>query len=235
MRPIERADAAQPLSLNGITVQRTHRGGVAVRTLNIEELIIPAGAKIGLAGPSGAGKTTLLDVASGLLAPTSGLVMWGGLRLSELSPAACGRWRHHMVGFVFQDFYLIPELTVLDNILLPVWFGAFRAPTALRQKAENFVDRLRLPNGRRLAGVLSRGEQQRVAIARALMFDAALLIADEPTASLDAATGRAIADLLLCEATQRNATLIVATHDETLLDRLDNVIQMNAGEIRSFV
>ena len=234
MRPIVRVEGAQPLSLSGITVQRRPRGGAAVRTLHIEEMIIPPGAKIGLAGASGAGKTTLLDVASGLLAPTRGLVMWGGLRVSEMSPAACERWRRHMVGFVFQDFHLVPELTVLDNILLPVWFGAFRAPSALRTKAQNLIQRLLLPGPNRVAGVLSRGEQQRVAIARALMFDAPLLIADEPTASLDAVNGAVIADLLICEATQRNATLLVATHDEALLARLDKVVQMNAGEIRSF-
>jgi len=234
MRPIAKPDAgssAQTLSLEHVLVERVDEGGAPLRTLDLEALVIPAGARIGLAGASGAGKTTLLDVASGLLAPTRGTVTWGDLRLSELSRAACDRWRRHTVGFVFQDFHLVPELTVLDNILLPVWFGAFRAPPALRYKAQALIEGLRLPGAHRLAGVLSRGEQQRVAVARALIFDAPLIIADEPTASLDAITGAAIADLLIVEATRRGATLLVATHDGALLARLDDVIRMNAGRM----
>ncbi len=225
--------SAQAMCFTGVTVQRVDHGGRVVRTLDIETLIIPAGAKIGIAGASGAGKTTLLDVASGLLVPTDGRVDWGDLHLSHLSRAACDRWRRETVGFVFQDFHLVPELTVLDNILLPVWFGAFRAPSAIRLKALSFIERLNLPAPRRLAGVLSRGEQQRVAIARALMLDAPLIIADEPTASLDAVNGAEIADLLIAEATHRGATLLVATHDKDLLARLDGAVQMDAGQIRS--
>ncbi len=223
---------AQPLCLTGVMVQRLDQGGGVLRTLDIETLSIPAGAKIGIAGASGAGKTTLLDVASGLLVPTVGQVAWGELHLSDLSRGACDRWRRDSVGFVFQDFHLVPELTVLDNILLPVWFGAFRAPSVLRLKALELIERLKLPAPRRLAGVLSRGEQQRVAIARALMLDAPLIIADEPTASLDAVNGAEIADLLIAEASQRSATLLVATHDKDLLARLDGVLQMEAGRIR---
>ena len=235
MHLIERAEAvprAQSICLTSVTVQRVDQGGGAVRTLDIDSLTFPAGAKIGIAGASGAGKTTLLDVASGLLAPTSGRVTWGDLHLSPLSRDACDRWRRETVGFVFQDFHLVPELTVLDNILLPVWFGAFRVPSALRLKALAFIERLNLPSPRRLAAVLSRGEQQRIAIARALMFDAPLIIADEPTASLDAVNGAEIADLLIAEASQRGATLLVATHDKALLSRLDGVVQMDAGRIR---
>ena len=236
MRPIERAEAlqrAQSLRLTGVTVQRVDQGGGVLRTLDIETLTIPAGAKIGVAGASGAGKTTLLDVASGLLAPTGGRVDWGDLHLSQLGRSACDRWRRQTGGFVFQDFHLVPELTVLDNMLLPVWFGALRAPSALRLKALGFIERLNLPGPRRLAGVLSRGEQQRVAIARALMLDAPLIIADEPTASLDAVNGAQIADLLIAQASERGATLLIATHDRDLLARLDGVVQMDAGRIRS--
>ena len=236
MLPIERVEAGrsvQSMRLDGVMVQRVDQGGGVVRTLDIESLTIPAGAKMGIAGASGAGKTTLLDVASGLLVPTSGRVAWGDLHLAHLSRAACDRWRRETVGFVFQDFHLVPELTVLDNILLPVWFGAFRTSPALRLKALDLIERLNLPGPRRFAGVLSRGEQQRVAIARALMLDAPLIIADEPTASLDAVNGADIADLLIAEASQRGATLLVATHDKDLLARLDGVVQMDAGRIRS--
>lgn len=234
MRPIEKPEAdfcAQTLSLDHVLVERVDEGGSPLRTLDIESLVISAGARVGLAGASGAGKTTLLDVASGLLAPTRGLVTWGDLRLCDLSRAACDRWRRHTVGFVFQDFHLVPELTVLDNILVPVWFGAFRAPQALRYKAQALIERLQLPGAQRLAGVLSRGEQQRVAVARSLILNPRLIIADEPTASLDAFNGAAIADLLIGEAMGRGATLLVATHDPALLARMDCVIRMNAGRM----
>jgi putative ABC transport system ATP-binding protein len=214
-----------------VTLDRYDQSDAPVRLLDVDELVIPAGLKIGLAGPSGAGKTTLLDIASGLLAPTTGRVTWGDEQISGLHAGADARWRRQTLGFVFQEFHLLPELSVLDNILLPAWFGAFRAPAQLQDRARELASRLRLPDMHRRAGVLSRGEQQRVAIARALLHDAALIIADEPTASLDAANGAEIINLLISEAEHRKATLLVATHDAALLARLDQVIHLKDGQI----
>ena len=222
---------AQTLSLIGVTLDRFDESGAPVRLLDIDALVIPAGARIGLAGPSGAGKTTLLDIASGLLAPTTGSVTWGDKPISGLRAGAGALWRRLTLGFIFQEFHLLPELSVLDNILLPAWFGAFRAPAELQDRARELASRLRLPDMHRRAGVLSRGEQQRVSIARALLHDAALIIADEPTASLDAANGAEIINLLITEAERRKATLLVATHDAALLARLDQVIHLTGGRI----
>ena len=222
---------AQTLSLIDVRLDRYDQGGAPVRLLDIDALVIPAGLKIGIAGPSGAGKTTLLDIASGLLTPTTGRVTWGDKQISGLRAGADALWRRLTLGFIFQDFHLLSELSVLDNILLPAWFGSFRAPTELQGRARELALRLRLPDMHRPAGVLSRGEQQRVAIARALLHDAALIIADEPTANLDAVNGAEIINLLITEAERRKATLLVATHDATLLARLDQVIHLKDGRI----
>jgi len=222
---------AQTLSLIDVRLDRYDQGRAPVRLLDIDALVIPAGHKIGIAGPSGAGKTTLLDIASGLLTPTTGRVTWGDKQISGLRAGADALWRRLTLGFIFQDFHLLSELSVLDNILLPAWFGSFRAPTELQGRARELALRLRLPDMHRPAGVLSRGEQQRVAIARALLHDAALIIADEPTANLDAVNGAEIINLLITEAERRKATLLVATHDATLLARLDQVIHLKDGRI----
>jgi ABC-type lipoprotein export system ATPase subunit len=222
---------AQTLSLIDVRLDRYDQGRAPVRLLDIDALVIPAGFKIGIAGPSGAGKTTLLDIASGLLTPTTGRVTWGDKQISGLRAGADALWRRLTLGFIFQDFHLLSELSVLDNILLPAWFGSFRAPTELQGRARELALRLRLPDMHRPAGVLSRGEQQRVAIARALLHDAALIIADEPTANLDAVNGAEIINLLITEAERRKATLLVATHDATLLARLDQVIHLKDGRI----
>jgi len=222
---------AQTLSLIDVRLDRYDQGGAPVRLLDIDSLVIPAGLKIGIAGPSGAGKTTLLDISSGLLTPTTGRVTWGDNQISGLRAGADALWRRLTLGFIFQDFHLLPELSVLDNILLPAWFGSFRAPIELQGRARELASRLRLPDMDRPAGVLSRGEQQRVAIARALLHDAALIIADEPTANLDAVNGAEIINLLITEAERRKATLLVATHDAALLARLDQVIHLKDGRI----
>lgn len=223
--------APEPLTLKNVVVERRDTDGVSVRILDIRAFTVAPGEKIGLRGPSGAGKTTLLDVASGLLAPSAGAVTWGDMKLDAMSLTARDRWRARMVGFVFQDFHLIPELSILENVLLPATFAHWRTPAYMRETALDLIDRLALPQARRRAGALSRGEQQRVAVARALLRAPRLIVADEPTASLDAPNAEIITDLLVTEAARRNAMLLVASHDAALLERMDGVVGLRAGRL----
>ena len=221
----------QPLALEGVTVGVTEADGRSTRILDIANLVIQPGERIGIAGPSGAGKTTLLHVVAGLLVPAAGRVLWGGEAVNHLSETARDRWRRVTVGLVFQDFALVPELDALANILLPAGFDHWRTPPALHRRARELADRVGLPASRRRVALLSRGEQQRVAVARALLRRPALILADEPTASLDEASGARIADLIVEVARERGASLLAVSHDTRLLDRLDRVARLGGGRL----
>jgi len=197
---------------------------------DIPQLAIPAGELTVLAGPSGSGKSTLLYLLAGLLVPQNGSVSWGGIDLARQGEAARDRWRLANAGFIFQSFNLIEELSPLDNVLLPVWFGGTSAGHR-RERAQALLDRFGVPGNRGRASVLSRGEQQRVAIARALLLDPKVIFADEPTASLDAATGAVVAEALETLARDEGRTVIVASHDPALLDRAHRVIRLDHGRI----
>jgi len=203
-----------------------------VRLLSIGALDIPAGTLCGIAGPSGCGKTTLLHLVAGLLRPEAGQVCWQGQDLTALADGARDAWRRRQVGFVFQDFHLVPELTALDNVLLPVWFAAGSA-RAQRAAAAALLDRVGIATPARRAALLSRGEQQRIAIARALLHRPTLILADEPTASLDAEAGEAVASLLTGSARESGATLLAVSHDQGLLERMDRVVRLDRGRIAS--
>ena len=177
--------------------------------LDVPALQVPPGQRLGITGPSGAGKTTLLHVIAGLLLPSAGAVRWGDEAVNVRSEGMRDRSRRRTVGLVFQDFALVPELSVHENILVPATFAKPHARVAS----------------------LSRGEQQRVAIARALLGQPALLLADEPTASLDGENGVAVSNLLLDGARAAGATLVVISHDAALLSRLDRIIRLEGGRI----
>ncbi|MBF9235150.1 ABC transporter ATP-binding protein [Microvirga alba] len=234
MRPIAGSEcrkAAAPLVLRDVRVEVRQDGGAPLRVLDVPALHIPSGARIALTGPSGAGKTTLLHLLAGIGRPSHGMIRWGNLDLAGLTESARDRWRRQEIGLVFQDFHLIPELSILDNILLPLTFGAAGRTREFAQRAIALSERMGLPNPHRRAAVLSRGEQQRVAMARALLQDPAILLADEPTASLDAATGETLGTLLLDAARERGATLVVVTHDPHLISRLDTVHRIESGHL----
>ncbi len=201
-----------------------------MRALEVPELAVPAGSLCGIAGPSGSGKTTLLHLAGGLLVPGRGSVRWGDVDLATLTPGARDGWRRRRAGFVFQDFCLVPELSARDNVLLPQWFTAWSA-RGQAAAADALLAELGVRTPGKRAGLLSRGEQQRVAIARAVFADPAILLADEPTASLDAATAAGVADLLVAHARSRGATLLVVSHDPALLDRMDRVVRLERGQL----
>lgn len=174
-------------------------------------LQIGSGDSVAVLGPSGVGKTTLLQLAAGLARPDSGRVQVGDVVPAELSEGAAARWRARHLGFVFQDFRLLPHLSVLENVLLPLVLARQRPDEAC---AAELLERLDLhglapAHPERLSG----GEAQRVAIARALVHRPTLLLADEPTGNLDPQTGLAVARLLLGQAAQAGATVLLVTHD----------------------
>ena len=179
-----------------------------------------------LSGASGAGKTTLLYTLAGLERPESGTVEFEGRRLYSGSSTMQARLRSEKMGFVFQGYFLLPELTALENVLLP----AMIARRATRSDAEESLAAVglgdRMPH---LPAELSGGEQQRVAIARALMNNPDIIFADEPTGNLDSKTGDAIIDLLLNLARERNTTLLVVTHDARLAARGDRQLHIVDG------
>ena len=182
-----------------------------------------------LSGASGAGKTTLLYTLAGLERPESGTVEFEGHRLYNGSPKAQARFRNQKMGFVFQGYFLLPELTALENVMLPAMIGR----RAARSEAEESLAAVGLGDRmHHLPAELSGGEQQRVAIARALTNNPDIIFADEPTGNLDSKTGDAIVDLLLQLARQRNKTLLVVTHDTRLAARGDRQLHIKDGVLQ---
>lgn len=200
-----------------------------VLAVDAAALSVAHGDHLGISGPSGSGKTTLLHALAGLLTPDAGSIAWGGVALNALGENARDRWRRENVGFVFQDFHLVPELSALENVLLTRWFGHWSAGADATARAISLLRVVGVPDANRRAGLLSRGEQQRVAIARALLSRPALILADEPTASLDAETGAVVADLLVRSARETRATLILVSHDPAMLARMGCVRRMEKG------
>lgn len=216
------------LRLAGVRLDYRGGDGQPFRVLDIPDLCILPGDWIGLRGASGSGKTSLLHLVAGLIAPDAGTVSWGDIEVSGLPIVRRDRWRQATIGFVFQEFHLIPELDVLANITLPATFSGWRVDRKMHDRAQALAARMGLRDMRRKAGVLSRGEQQRVAIARALLSRPALLLADEPTASLDAAQAAGVGALLVEMAREAGATLICASHDASLLGRMDKTVEIGA-------
>jgi putative ABC transport system ATP-binding protein len=211
------------------------RGGPPLSVLEAIDLDIDTGEIVAVLGPSGSGKTTLLGLLAGLDRPTDGTVTLDGVELDPLSEDERGALRAERVGFIFQDFQLLPTLTALENVLVPLeLLGADRAidPRQADARARELLARVGL--GDRLdhhPAQLSGGEQQRVAIARAFANEPRVLFADEPTGNLDRETGREIVELLLDLNRQTGATLVIVTHDLELARRAARVVHLEAGRI----
>jgi putative ABC transport system ATP-binding protein len=216
------------LEISGLRLQFA---GVPQPAIEIGHLTVEPGETVGLYGPSGSGKTTLIHLVAGLLPPDAGHLIVGGREISGLTESERDRWRRTNVGLVFQDFHLIPELDALGNILLPSTFGGAVDRTAWRTRADILARRLGIADLRQSVSRLSRGEQQRVAVIRALVHRPRLVLADEPTASLDADNAALVGAALVEETRAIGATLLVATHDARLIERLDRRIELNAGRI----
>ena len=190
---------------------------------------IERGASVAIAGPSGSGKTTLLGLLAGLDVPTQGSVWLDGEDLSALDEDQRAKRRARQVGFVFQSFHLLPGLSVLENVMLPLELAAARDPESAARGALASVGLAERANY--YPPKLSGGEQQRVAIARAYAGAPAILFADEPTGNLDAVTGRRVIDLLFKLNAERHATLVLVTHDPELAGRCDRVLNLHAGRL----
>jgi len=193
------------------------------------DLDLAAGETVGLVGPSGSGKTSLLMVLAGLERVTAGSIRFAGREITGLSEDALARWRRDAIGIVFQAFHLIPTMTALENVAVPLELAgrrdaASRARTAL--EAVGLGHRLT-----HLPGQLSGGEQQRTALARALAPSPALLLADEPTGNLDQETGQAVMDLLFNQAAANGATLLLVTHDPDLAGRCGRCVHIADGRV----
>jgi putative ABC transport system ATP-binding protein len=198
--------------------------------VNDVSLDIAAGESVAIVGTSGAGKSTLLALLAGLDEPTSGRVTLAGADLTALDEDGRARLRAERVGFVFQSFHLVPSLTALENVMLPLELAGRRDA---RAGAEETLGRVGL--GQRTGHYprqLSGGEQQRVALARAFVTKPAVLFADEPTGNLDTNTGERIVDLLFGLNAQSQTTLVLVTHDRAVAARCDRVLQMESGLLK---
>jgi putative ABC transport system ATP-binding protein len=192
-------------------------------------LAIGAGESVALVGASGAGKSTLLAMLAGLDLPTSGRIWLDGRELTVMDEDARARLRADRVGFVFQAFHLVPSLTALENVMLPM---ELTGRTDARQAAHEILQRVGLASREgHYPRQLSGGEQQRVALARASVTRPAVLFADEPTGNLDTTTGASICNLLFDLNREFNTTLVLVTHDVALASRCDRTLTMAAGRL----
>ncbi len=218
------------IALSGVNLS-LGRAAARVHILKDIDLHIGQGEAVGLVGPSGSGKSTLLMVTAGLERTDTGLVMVAGEALGSLSEDALARFRGRNVGIVFQSFHLIPTMTALENVAVPLELAGIDAAQehASRELAAvGLADR-----NHHYPAQLSGGEQQRVALARALAPNPAILIADEPTGNLDETTGSEIIDLLFAGHEQRGTTLVLVTHDAALAARCDRVVRLRSGRIEN--
>lgn len=211
-----------------LTVQNvTHRYGPEV-TLAFPSFEVGKGEQLALVGPSGAGKTTLLHLIAGLLRPDTGQISFDGQTISALSESGRDAYRALSVGYVFQDFHLMPGYSALENVLLGLGLAGMRGPQARERAAEVLTELGLVARLRHTPRQLSTGERQRVALARAVAHRPALLLADEPTAHLDRARGVQALKLLQDTAAGLGATLIVVTHDPLVMDAFERLIEVGA-------
>ncbi|HEX2340394.1 MAG TPA: ABC transporter ATP-binding protein [Vicinamibacterales bacterium] len=216
------------IELRGIS-KTVPSGDGQLTILHPMDLSVGSGEFLAVTGPSGSGKSTLLGLIAGLDAPTTGAVIIDGADITALDEDRLARLRGAKIGFVFQFFHLIPSLTALENVRVPLELAAAADPA---RRAAALLDEVGLTDRRHhYPSQLSGGEQQRVAIARALANDPPILLADEPTGNLDTVTGRHIIDLLAEVNRTRRATVVLVTHDAELAARADSRISLRDGRI----
>jgi putative ABC transport system ATP-binding protein len=222
------SQAGPAIALAGVNLS-LGQGAARVHILKDIDLHIGTGEAIGLIGPSGSGKSTLLMVMAGLERADTGTVSVAGENLTALNEDSLARFRGRNVGIVFQSFHLIPTMTALENVAVPLELaGSGDAEERARAELTAVGLAQRLDH---YPAELSGGEQQRVAVARALAPNPAILVADEPTGNLDETTGRQIVDLLFTKRAERGMTLVLVTHDSSLAQRCDRVVRLRSGRV----
>lgn len=218
------------LFLESVHLSLPSRSG-PVEILRGVHLSVEAGEVLALVGPSGSGKSSLISVAAGLEPPTAGRVCLLGEDLRRRSEDELARLRRGRVSLVFQSFHLIPTMTALDNVRVPMEVAGFKDAAA---RARAGLEEVGLGHRlRHYPGQLSGGERQRVAVARALAPDPQIVFADEPTGNLDSQTGEGVADRLIAIAREKGASLVLVTHDPVLARRGDRIVQMKDGVVVS--
>ncbi len=224
---------AQPLVTCRDVVKTYGSGNAAVQALRGVNLDVYPGEITMLVGPSGCGKTTLISIVAGILRPTSGGVQALGTELARMSSWRRTAFRRTNVGFVFQQFNLLPALTAAENAAVPLVIQGYSKRAALRQANELLTKMGMADRGDNLPGQLSGGQQQRVAIARALVHHPKLLVCDEPTSALDNRTGHTILELLREIAIEGDRAVMVVTHDPRIFEFADTLARMDDGHIES--
>jgi putative ABC transport system ATP-binding protein len=208
-------------------------GAGPVRVLRDVSLTVEPGEFVAVVGPSGSGKSTLINMLTGIDRPTAGEVVVAGTRLNDLSENQMARWRGRNVGVIFQFFQLLPALTVLENVMLPMDFCNTYPVSERRSRAERLLEQVGMADQtHKLPSAISGGQKQRAAIARALANDPPLLVGDEPTGNLDTATADRVF-AMFADLVQAGKTLVVVTHDRELAGRAPRIVRVQDGEVRS--
>jgi putative ABC transport system ATP-binding protein len=214
-------------------IKEFKQGMGVVKALDGVNLEIEQGIFAVIVGPSGSGKSTLLNMLGALDRPTSGEVYIDGVNLNEVSEAELTVHRRNKVGFVFQQFNLIPNLTAVENVMLPMEFAGIE-PQKAKARAEDLMKQVKIGHRMdQLPPKLSGGEQQRVAIARALANDAPIILGDEPTGNLDSATGKEIISLFKQLVKEQGKTAIMITHDPSIGEEADMLIRIRDGKVET--
>lgn len=208
-------------------------GNIEVRAVDRVDLIAKSGEIVLIMGPSGSGKTTLITIAGALLKPTSGSVYIDGQNIIALPERERIQIRRTKIGFVFQAFNLLTNLTTFENVLVPLGLSGVKYPLA-KKKVDGLLEEFDIANRARFTpDKLSGGEKQRVSIARALVNDPKLILADEPTANLDSQRGREVMRLLRSVAKNMGKTVVIVSHDQRLIEIADRVMWMEDGRIKA--
>ncbi|MBL9174182.1 MAG: ABC transporter ATP-binding protein [Verrucomicrobiales bacterium] len=213
-------------------VSKSYPGEVPVPVLKSARLQVARGERIAILGPSGSGKSTILNLLGTLDRPDSGSIHFDGRDLSTLDARELAQLRNRRIGFVFQSHHLLPQCTVLENVLLPTLAETGTSPASAEDRARQLLDRVGLGSRtNHVPGQLSGGERQRTAVVRALINSPLLVLADEPTGALDQANAEVLGDLLVGLNRDESVTLIVVTHSPDLARRMDRIVELRDGAL----
>ncbi len=204
--------------------------GLAAPVLTIDRFHLPAGGRLAITGASGSGKSTFVNAITGLEDVGNGSISWSGMEITRLSSGRRDAFRARNIGLVMQDFHLFPGLSAFENVVLPIKLTR-RLAAKERERALYLLSITGIARPQQKIETLSRGEMQRVAVARALLSRPGVIVADEPTASLDRQAGHEVAELLLQLSAEEGTTLVIVTHDAALAERLDRRINLANGRI----